>query len=354
MQPDVMRRFTDRLRSGGDTSSETHVVPADHYRDATRFERERDLLLRAPRIVAASSEIAPGTCVPLDVPGVSAILGRTPDGTLHAYANACRHRGTRLIDAPCAKAISCPYHAWTYDLAGALIHVPRADSFIPEVRRDLARVPVREHAGLVWLGEPPPELAADLAALELDRHVVFRRATTVRACNWKLVVEAFLDGYHIRVLHRDSVYRFFLDSSVAEQVGPHIRAMTARRALHETAEAPPRLLGTPSFLVFPATTIVVHPDFVSIMTVHPLAADSTRWEHAMLVPAGRAADTDHWTRSWELIEGRVFQAEDLWVCEQAQRSISAGAVDELVFGGLEAPVRWFHAALDVALRSRGG
>jgi glycine betaine catabolism A len=350
MQLDVMRDFAERLRAGGGTVGETHIVPAAWYRDAAQLDRERALLRRAPRIVGASSEIAAGACIPVDAPGVSAILSRASDGTLHAFANACRHRGTRLVDAPCKKAITCPYHAWTYDLAGALIHVPHADTFAPEVRRDLARVPMREQAGLIWLGEPPAELAADLAALELDRHVVFERSSTVRACNWKLVVEAFLDGYHIRVLHRDSVSRFFIDGAfVAEPLGPHIRAMTARRALRESTEANPRLLGTPSFLVFPATTIVVHPDFVSIMTVHPLAPDSTRWEHAMLVPATRAGETEHWRRSWELIEGRVFQAEDLWICEQAQRSISTGAVEELVFGGLESPVRWFHAALESAL-----
>ena len=208
---------------------------------------------------------------------------------------------------------------------------------------------------MVWLGADAARLVApidrDLAELGLDRHVVWQRARTERQCNWKLVIEAFLDGYHIRVLHRDSIYRFFLDAAfVAEPVGPHIRAMTARRALLEApddlAAAELRSLGTPSYVVFPATVIIEHPDFVSLMTVHPLAPDRTDFEHVMLIPADRAAEREHWTRSWSLIEDGVFQREDLWVCEQAQRSISSGATDELLFGSLELPVKWFHEALD--------
>jgi glycine betaine catabolism A len=257
----------------------------------------------------------------------------------------------------------CPYHAWTYDLAGKLVHVPHADAFagIDLDSRGLVPLAVTERHGLVWFGDDLDRylggLDADVAALGLDQHVMWQRATTTRRCNWKLVIEAFLDGYHIRVLHRDSVYRFFLDAaSVAEREGPHIRAITGRRALLEAPDelgameiAELRQLATPSLLLFPSTVFVEHPDFLSIMTVHPLAPDVTAWDHMMLVPASRAGETEHWDRSWQLIEAGVFQREDLWVCEQAQRSIDAGAVDEMLFGSLESPARWFHAAIDAAL-----
>ena len=69
----------------------------------------------------------------------------------------------------------------------------------------------------------------------------------------------------------------------------------------------------------------------------------------MLIPAERASETEHWARSCALIEEGVFQREDLWVCEQAQRGIDTGATDELLFGELEVAVRWFHGAIDAAL-----
>lgn len=256
-------------------------------------------------------------------------------------------------------SITCPYHAWTYDLAGALVHVPHEATFagLDRAARGLAPVACHEADGLIWLGEDAAAhaapLARDLAALDLGHHVVFRRATAVRAANWKLVIEAFLDGYHIRVLHRDSIYRFFVDAAVAaERAGPHVRAVTARRPLRDAAPdlgaLPPaqlRALGTPSYLIFPATIAIVHPDFVSLVTVHPRGAGACTWEHAMLVPAARADEREHWERSWALIEDGVFQREDLWVCEQAQQAIDRGATTEVLFGALEEPAAWFHAAL---------
>jgi phenylpropionate dioxygenase-like ring-hydroxylating dioxygenase large terminal subunit len=363
-------RLTARLRTelrDGVAPCPSLAIPAARYRDEAWYLREQATLFgraqtRWPRVVAASSELAVGGALPFDAAGVAALLTRTKDGTARAFVNACRHRGTRLLDAPCdaAKAIVCPYHGWTYGLGGELIHIPHADRFVGlDARtRGLVELPLSERHGLVWLGaDADDRLAAidvDLAALALDRHVVWRRARTTRRCNWKLVIEAFLDGYHIRVLHRDSIYPFFLDAaSLAEQVGPHIRAVTARRALRE---APSDLegvdlhqLGTPSYVVFPSTVIIEHPDFVSIITVEPLAPDTTDWEHVMLVPAARASERTHWDESWSLIEERVFAREDLWVCEQIQRSLAAGAVDELLFGALEEPVHWFHAQLEAAL-----
>jgi phenylpropionate dioxygenase-like ring-hydroxylating dioxygenase large terminal subunit len=283
---------------------------------------------------------------------------RGADNRVRAFRNACRHRATRLVDSPCsAKALVCPYHGWTYGLDGALVHAPHAEAFAPFALADrsLLALPVDERHGLIWLGTADAAgflgaLDDDLAALDLSSHVGWRDAQVTRSCNWKLVVEAFLDGYHIRTLHRDSIYRFFLDAaSTVERVAPHMRAITGRRELdtdHAT-DRDLRTLATPSFHIFPATTIIVHPDFVSVITVEPLAPDATDYRHIMLVPAARAGERDHWDRSWTLIEETVFQREDLWVCEQVQRGLQH--TDHLLFGALEHAVAWFHAELEARL-----
>jgi Rieske 2Fe-2S family protein len=358
MERATHERLIERLRGNDPMSAPAFELAADRYQSAARLERERPLFA-LPRIAAVSSAIPAGAVAPYDEPGLSAILSRGADGVLRAFTNACRHRATRLVDAPCAaKAMVCPYHGWTYDLAGALIHAPHVDTFGTACeRRNLLELPVAERHGLVWLGGDPRDhlgdLDSDIAALGLADHVVWKSSSVTRRCNWKLVMEAFLDGYHIRVLHRDSVYRFFLDAmSVAEPVGPHIRAISGRRALREAppalAETDLRLLATPSFLVFPATTIVVHPDFVSILAVSPRGPELTEWRHTMVVPASRASEAEHWDRSWTLIEDGVFQREDLWVCEQVQRGLDGGG-DSLLFGSLELPIRWFHEAVDRAI-----
>jgi phenylpropionate dioxygenase-like ring-hydroxylating dioxygenase large terminal subunit len=370
----VQLRLTRRLRAELEGAAAeawpSFVVAAERYRDPSWHARERAALFgdpasRWPRVVAASTELARGTWLPCDLPGLALLLTRDADGRVHAFRNACRHRGTRLVDSACAsKAVVCPYHGWTYDLAGALVHVPHEGAFVGLDRscRGLAEVPVVEQHGLVWQGGDAAHrltpLARDLAALGLDDHVVWRRSRVVRRCNWKLVVEAFLDGYHIRVLHRGSIYPFFLDAaSLAEPDGPHIRAVTGRRTLRETSGdldgADLRQLGTPSYLVFPSTVIIEHPDFVSIIGLEPIAANETAWDHMLLVPRARAEAREHWEKSWALIDETVFQREDLWVCEQIQRSLDAGATDELLFGALEHAVKWFHDALELALDGSG-
>lgn len=354
MEPATHERLLGRARdelAHGAPAVPVFAVPAARYRDVAYHEREQ-AVFRSPRILAASGELAPGACRPVDLPGLSVLLMRDADGIVRGFANACRHRASRLVDAAgAAKAVVCPYHGWTYDLRGRLVHAPHAQTFGAACEhRDLHPIAVGERHGMIWLGADAGgylgALDADLAALGLDGMAVWRTARAVRRCNWKLVIEAFLDGYHVRILHRDSVYRFFLDAaSVAEPVGPHIRAVTGRRTLREPTDLPLHELGTPSYLVFPSTIVIEHPDFVSVMNVLPIAPDACSWEHIMLVPAARAGETEHWQKSWTLIEETVFEKEDLWVCEQIQRGLAAGATEELLFGSLEVAVQWFHRAL---------
>ena len=82
-----------------------------------------------------------------------------------------------------------------------------------------------------------------------------------------------------------------------------------------------------------------------MLVLRPDGVDTTTFEHLMFVPAARAHETSHWTKSWELIEDTVFQREDLVACTQIQRGLGAGATDELLFGSLEYAVRFFHDAI---------
>ena len=148
------------------------------------------------------------------------------------------------------------------------------------------------------------------------------------------------------------MYPFLLDAvGVFDRLTPHLRAASARRAIHEP-DAPVRDQMTVSYLVFPATIMVVHPDFFSCMSMIPQGPRAFRWIHDMLVPAARADETDHWQRSFELIEDGVFAKEDIAVAVKMQTGLDSGANDALTFGRLEQAAAWFHhdliAMLDVA------
>jgi phenylpropionate dioxygenase-like ring-hydroxylating dioxygenase large terminal subunit len=365
---DDLRRDLARGAPRLDESPELEV-PVDRYVSPLRFGAERALLRRLPLMVAHASEVAaPGSCLRVDWLGTSAVVVRGRDGELRAFLNACRHRATQLVDEPACqkKAFVCPYHGWTYDLTGSLIHIPHEAAFsgIDRARHSLVELPVTSAHGFVWLTLTPEGdgdvgalldgLGADLDALAFADHVVFRRTTTVCRANWKLLIEAFLENYHLRQLHRDTIYRFFLDGfGACRPDGRHIRALSARRTLLEARGEPDldalRTLTSPSYYLFPNTILVVHPDYLSHLSIYPEAVDRLACVHTMLIPRDRQEDRDHWQRSFSLIDGGVFQAEDYKIAEKMHAGITTGANTHLTFGRLEQTIRHFHTVLDNAL-----
>jgi phenylpropionate dioxygenase-like ring-hydroxylating dioxygenase large terminal subunit len=368
---------------------EATALSASRYTSRARFDAEqRAIFARTPSLFVHEAELTePGACMTAEVHGVPLLFTRGDDGVVRAFKNACRHRGTRLLEAaePCRKkALVCPYHAWTYDLRGKRTHVPHAEAFAGRERaRDgLIEVPSETRHGFVWL-VPCASVAAsasasasasvsgsasrvcdflgdvdeDLAALALSHSHFYRRATCDVRGNWKLIVDAFLDGYHIKHLHKDTVYRFFIDgASEAERVGPHIRAVTGRRALREAnagtiSHGDLRQIVTPSYVLFPNVVLVFHPDYTSVLRLEPLAPDLTRFHHTMLIPEPpkTKAEEEHWSKSFELVHEGVFVSEDLAIVEAMQKGLEAGADDALLFGDLEKGAVWFHAAVDAAL-----
>jgi len=340
------------------------TIPVRHYTDDARLARERATLFHGLPIplVHASELPAPGACVVRDLAGVSLLVVRGGDGVTRAFKNACRHRGTRLAREDCrAKAFVCPYHGWTYGLAGALRHVPHETAFpgLDVATHGLAGVRVEERHGFVWIALDPaaPSVSAhlgpideELGALSLATHVAHRRVVREQRGNWKMLVEAFLEGYHIRTLHRDTIYPFFLDArSHAERAGLHVRHASARRAALEVDDSTfstrsLRDLATYAYVLFPCTTIICHPDWTSHVVVHPLGTDRFVWQHTMLLPEVPETDAAraHFDRSFSLIEDNVFTREDLFAVAEMQAGIETGALEAVTFGRLESPALWLH------------
>jgi glycine betaine catabolism A len=368
---DLVRALLRQIGGEASSSTRTGEVPSAHYTSQERFERERAAIFaRLPALVAHESELAePGACLTVDVAGVPLLVVRGADGEIRAFRNACRHRSTRLVtaEAPCRKkAIVCPYHGWTYDLAGTRIHAPHAESFRGKDAERQALVPAHAAVrhGFVWVGLEAFDAAThlspiddELGAIGTSRATLYRRATREVRGNWKLILDAFLDGYHIRHLHRDTVYPFFVDAmSEAQRAGDHIRAATARRTLLgardvRLEDVDLRTLATPSYVVFPNTVLILHPDYTSVLTMTPVAPDRTTFVHMMLIPQAPRTEAEeaHWAKSFALIDEGVFLREDLAVVEAMQRGIAAGADQALLFGELEHPALWFHESLARAM-----
>ncbi|HEX8794121.1 MAG TPA: SRPBCC family protein [Polyangiaceae bacterium] len=367
---ELVRASVDAARAGRAQRMDGEgTVPAAHYVDPARTQAEVDgLFARLPIPLACSAELAdPGTTIVRELGGVSLLLVRGLDGVARGFRNACRHRGTRLVREDCrTKAFVCPYHAWTYDLDGRLRHLPCADAFpsLDFSRHGLAPIHVEERHGLVWAslsgatGEVRAWLGAlddELASLSLDTHVVTRRVAREQEGNWKLLMEAFLEGYHVRILHKTTVGPFFVDqASIAQREGVHVRHASPRRAAVEASDPstlPLRELATFGYSLFPCTVLIAHPDWISHIVVQPRGPSRFLWCHSQLVPTGIASPEAeaHLRRSFDLIEGAVFQKEDLFVIGEMQAGLASEANTELTFGRLESAILWFHEAVDAAI-----
>src|SRR5690606_37133257 len=130
---------------------------------------------------------------------------------IRGFVNACRHRGNKLCHGKGNSArITCPYHLWSYGLDGRLVGVARPDLVGPINKEELGllEVPVDCFAGFIFLNPDVnakplaqflgQEVMDGLAAYKLDEMIPVGMDVRERLeCNWKVVMDAFAEGYHI-------------------------------------------------------------------------------------------------------------------------------------------------------------
>jgi phenylpropionate dioxygenase-like ring-hydroxylating dioxygenase large terminal subunit len=377
VHPELQRRLVTRVLAHldartTDTADRASTRAVAAYVDPSVFAKERATLFRGlPLAIAHVSQLAaPGSFVTHDASSVPLLVVRGDDGELAAFLNVCRHRGTRLEPAACGgrKAFVCPYHAWSYARNGALLGIPHERGFAGIVReeRGLVRVPVSVAGGLVFVtptpGAAPPEaqawlgpIADDLASFGLGASHVYAPRVMTKALGWKLAIDVFLEAYHLRVTHHDSIYKMFFDNvGLVDPIGPHLRNVFPKRSIRELAAVPDsewvlRRHANVLYHLFPNTLILVEPDHAAILNLWPIDAGTTLLSAYTLVP--EPVVTDKARAYWDANNAILYAAieEDLTMGESIQRGLASGANREVVFGAFEHALAHFHRQVDQRL-----
>jgi phenylpropionate dioxygenase-like ring-hydroxylating dioxygenase large terminal subunit len=229
------------------------LVSKERYLSQAFADLELDRLwARVWQIACRVEEVAaPGDFVEYTIGDQSILVVRTASGEIRAHHNACQHRGTRLASGCGTLALDgvrCRYHGWCYDLDGRLIDVPDRHEF-PDLPDDVHLGPVRAECwgGFVFVNmaldaeplleflDPIPKLLGPYRLHEMR----FRSyQTTVLPANWKAVVDAFNEGYHVQGAH-PQILPWTDDVAIAyEQYDRHARYGRLENARRELRPSP--------------------------------------------------------------------------------------------------------------------
>ena len=333
-------------------------LPAWTYRDPEFFDLEKERVF-APswQIVCHRNDLPkPGDWHTLEIIGESVIVVHGSDDKLRAFTNVCRHRGSRLVGgrSGCSSRLVCPYHAWTYDLDGALVGVPDCASYqgLDKALHGLVPVDLEIWRGFVFirLERGGPSVTAMMAPYEAiiepyrfsELQALGRVTERPRAVNWKNIGDNYADGLHISVAH-PGLSRLFGKSygvEAAEHVDRMWGELQDRPSANWSEGAYQRLLPTVSYLptdhqsswhyfkLWPNVALDIYPDQIDFMQWLPLSPTQSLIREISYAAPNPHAPED-WHRqmraarycNWRI--NRQVNAEDTALIEGVQRGMAS-------------------------------
>jgi phenylpropionate dioxygenase-like ring-hydroxylating dioxygenase large terminal subunit len=334
---------------------------------------QRAFLRAAPQVVCHDSDIAsPGDWRTLDYLGESILVIRGDDGVVRAFANVCRHRGSRLVDGTggCAKVLTCPYHAWSYARDGRLVGVPHRADYPGLDPATLGLKPIaleRWHGFLFVTLEPgAPSVATMMAAHEAeiapyrfeDLRAIGRVTLRPRALNWKTIADNYSDALHIPVGH-PGLTRLFgqgykvdafehvdrMEGNLVEPPSSNLSERAYQRFLPEAVHLPPsHRRKWLYFKLWPNVAFDIYPDQIDFMQFLPVSAEETVIrEISYALPGGGRAMKAARYLNWRI--NRRVNAEDTNLIARVQAGMRSPSYEPGPLGRSEVALRSFARKL---------
>ena len=349
-----------------------HGLPSAAYTSNNFFELESKLIFaKSWTFVGFAHDLAQvGDIIPLEMAGQPLILVRSSKNKIRAFHNVCRHRNLKLVDEPrnYKSLITCPYHNWCYNLDGQLRAAPFFGGQKTELPKDFK---LKEH-GLL---EVPCELFHDwifvnlncdtvsfeshlaplrkqLAGIDLDDFVVvvnieFGEIKT----NWKLLMENFIEPYHVQFVHKNTTNQPLVDHYVVSDGHCLGSAVDLTSEQQEQAQKGTLSVSSRYLTLFPNFVLgVYYPDQIGVHLNQPVSAGITCQRRVIY----QHKDSDQSTEAVEKIS-RLWESvhkEDHAMCERLQEGRHSDAAQQ---GGFlssywESSVRSFQELVADAIR----
>jgi Rieske 2Fe-2S family protein len=329
------------------------TMPGEYYTspDILAEENERIFAKSWHCVGRASALASPGDYVLRTIAGESLIILRDRSGDLRAFFNVCRHRGTRLCEAPkgqFSETIQCPYHAWTYTTDGRLIGAPQMQDVEGFDKRDypLHSATVAEWEGFVFASiaiDPEPfdeqfaPMVGRLTRFGLSGLAVGHTVSYEVHANWKLVFQNYSECLHCPMIHPQLTAVLPYQSGANDLIeGPFLGGYMEIMEQHQSATMSGRSCARflhPEmpvddrrrafyYSLMPNMLLSIHPDYANYYMVTPLAADRTRVESEWMFNAESASDStfnpDDAIKFWD-----VTNTQDWHIVEQSQLGITS-------------------------------
>lgn len=357
----IAHRVLDHIANGTtDRGPAVWREPVANYRCAERFERELKLFRSSITPFCPSAAIPKaGDYVARDAAGTPLLAVRDSNGVARVFRNACRHRGMKLADGGgCSKAFVCRYHGWTYQLDGKLRHLPDEDGFpgLDKESHGLVSVHCEEKGGLLWvLQDSDANLSAEAESIDdglpelVGRQQTMMETTSLElVANWKIFLESFLEGYHIRSTHSQTFYPFGYDNlTLLETCGPNSRITFPFRRIEKLSKVPPTQRRVKGFVtlvyhLFPNVLLTILSRHSVLVVLEPLAVDRTRMVSYVLSDKGDDPESLEASRRDVEFVSQTGAVEDREVVEAIQRGLGSQANEHFTFGQFEGLIAHFH------------
>ncbi|MEO1263284.1 MAG: SRPBCC family protein [Bacteroidota bacterium] len=364
----------EKQKNKEDADGITYQIDADRYISKERFKKEKEIIFKNfPIVVGAAGQLKNvGDYFLHDLTGLPIMVVKGKDDKIRAFLNMCRHRGVRLLEESSGhikRNIVCPYHAWSYDTAGCLkgIFHPQGFEGVDASTHSLIELDCWVRLGMVFV-VPNMDLKGKINIDEWLQEVYtitedfnfgelypYYFSNEKLDCNWKLVVDGALEGYHFKIAHAKTIGPYFLDNmSVNAKNKIHSSIVFPKRAMQKMKELPVsewqfRKGANVLLHIFPNAVLLIEPDHLMVVSFVPIDEKSTQFKSFMLLPSEPVTEKEK--EYWDL-NARIFWKainEDNEMAILQQKSFNGFSKTTMTVGSYEKLLVQFEDLVDTAL-----